>query len=193
MRYLESCLGDLKAVHASCATRPTLAPTAQMSIPSSSRDVTFSPIIRAGSDLEHSGASSPSPGLVTTNRIGDRGSRRSHLDSISPAIIPSTNNSPCLSSHQQPEHSGVNRSGFVFALPSPVFDAQTPTTITECSALSLASPMVEGAKLSGADTPMTEDKEDQEATAALLMLNTDRRWSGPSGVRGMSVRDLLSS
>jgi len=34
------------------------------------------------------------------------------------------------------------------------------------------------------------DREDQEATAALLMLNTDRRsWSGP---RGISVKDLLS-
>jgi hypothetical protein len=33
------------------------------------------------------------------------------------------------------------------------------------------------------------DREDHEATEALLMLNTDRRtWSG----RGMSVRDLLS-
>ncbi|KAI8936586.1 hypothetical protein NX059_006988 [Plenodomus lindquistii] len=34
------------------------------------------------------------------------------------------------------------------------------------------------------------DREDREATAALLMLNTDRRsWSG---ARGMSVKDLLS-
>lgn len=34
---------------------------------------------------------------------------------------------------------------------------------------------------------------DEEATAALLMLNTDRRGTISSGVRGMSVKDLLSS
>jgi hypothetical protein len=43
--------------------------------------------------------------------------------------------------------------------------------------------------------PLRESGErdlDQEATAALLMLNTDRRGIPGSG-RGMSVRDLLSS
>jgi len=48
-----------------------------------------------------------------------------------------------------------------------------------------------------------EERDDREATAALLMLNTDRRaWAGAAGRtgkaaagtggRGMSVRDLLS-
>ncbi|CAD6443303.1 01fe6e24-3e6a-48cd-a84c-f64e68040adf [Sclerotinia trifoliorum] len=34
---------------------------------------------------------------------------------------------------------------------------------------------------------------DEEASAALLMLNSDRRATNCSGVRGMSVKDLLSS
>ncbi len=38
---------------------------------------------------------------------------------------------------------------------------------------------------------MPSPEQDQEATAALLMLNKDRRY--PKGVRGMSVKDLLSS
>lgn len=37
---------------------------------------------------------------------------------------------------------------------------------------------------------MPSPEEDQEATAALLMLNKDRRY--PKGGRGMSVKDLLS-
>lgn len=38
---------------------------------------------------------------------------------------------------------------------------------------------------------MSAYERDEEATAALLMLNQDRR--NPSGGRGMSVKDLLSS
>lgn len=44
--------------------------------------------------------------------------------------------------------------------------------------------------------PMRDRDLDQEATAALLMLNTDRRGTtshSSIGGRGMSVKDLLSS
>ncbi|RMZ69167.1 HLH transcription factor [Pyrenophora seminiperda CCB06] len=86
--------------------------------------------------------------------------------------------------------------------PSPVFGAQTP------SAMQFSKPFHNGPPSTGpiaapgsshgpvhfslmspALKPQAE-REDQEATEALLMLNTDRRsWSG---ARGMSVKDLLS-
>lgn len=47
--------------------------------------------------------------------------------------------------------------------------------------------------ISASNSPivMSAYERDEEATAALLMLNQDRR--NPSGGRGMSVKDLLSS
>lgn len=122
-------------------------------------------------------------------------------------------------------------SAYSSAHPSPAFVGQmTPTTVTTNApsyggAFRLSSPALPDAPVprgfasinSQAMSPVTTqetrsgslDTEDNEATAALLMLNTDRRsWSstnaqgndggsgkapGAKSGRGMSVRDLLSN
>jgi hypothetical protein len=116
------------------------------------------------------------------------------LPSISPALLPSTHPS---STHTSPRHGplpGSYHSTPVLAgLPSP---ALAPTAArhghSRQGSFSLAAPG------SAPPSPELQMPEDREATAALLMLNTDRRsWGerrngGGKAGRGMSVRDLLS-
>ena len=71
----------------------------------------------------------------------------------------------------------------VSTLPSPAFGPQQHNHRGSQSYFSLSA--------STSPTIMPSKEQDQEATAALLMLNKDRR--NPKGARGMSVRDLLSS
>jgi hypothetical protein len=67
--------------------------------------------------------------------------------------------------------------------PLPLLLAPQLTSMLEV--LSLTSPAL---------LPQRDRDMDQEATAALLMLNTDRRGThGGIGGRGMSVKDLLST
>jgi len=129
---------------------------------------------------------------------------QSRLPSISPAIKPlnhstSVHGSPLHHAQYNPPLPGAYSS-----LPSPVFEGQRGNHPSHHGSFSLTSPIV---------APMIED---QEATAALLMLNTDRRSWGERGgaggggggggldrrgsstgvtsaARGMSVRDLLTS
>lgn len=138
----------------------------------------------------------------------------SHSTTTSPALLPhdrtahySANPSPALPS-SDPHHYSLASSSARSALPSPsahpspAFSAHTP------SASHFSNPFLNGPPSTGpvaapgsshgslsfaltspALAPQA-DREDQEATEALLMLNTDRRcWSG---ARGMSVKDLLS-
>ncbi|KAF2856188.1 hypothetical protein T440DRAFT_463523 [Plenodomus tracheiphilus IPT5] len=151
-----------------------------------------------------------SPAIYPSDR-----SAYSHSTTTSPAILPhdrvahySANPSPALLP-SDPHHYTLASSSARSAVtspsihPSPAFSAQTP------SALHFSNPFHNGPPSTGpvAATPGSShgsvnfqltspallpqpDREDQEATAALLMLNTDRRsWSG---ARGMSVKDLLS-
>ncbi|KAK5013033.1 hypothetical protein BJ546DRAFT_98404 [Cryomyces antarcticus] len=134
---------------------------------------------------------------------------RTSTTSSTPTASPSLNPSPYVRSTQT----------------SPSFGPQTsqpsqpyPSYTSQFSTFSLTSPALlpqpdslrpeaekEKYRTKGAEEALAMD---QEATAALLMLNTDRRsWgsgeggggsasgsasAGASGVRGMSVRDLLS-
>ncbi|KAH7080472.1 hypothetical protein BKA63DRAFT_531387 [Paraphoma chrysanthemicola] len=137
----------------------------------------------------------------------------SHSTTTSPAIMPhdhgrySANPSPALRP-SDPHHYSLTSSSIRSTVtspsihPSPAFSAHTP------SATLFSNPFRNGPPSTGpvaapgsshgvasflltspALGPMA-DREDAEATEALLMLNTDRRsWSG---ARGMSVKDLLS-
>jgi hypothetical protein len=71
----------------------------------------------------------------------------------------------------------------VSTLPSPAFGPQQHTYRGSQSYFSLSA--------SSSPNIVPNKEQDQEATVALLMLNKDRR--NPKGVRGMSVKDLLSS
>lgn len=151
-----------------------------------------------------------------------------------PQLYPSTHTSPAISSSQIRANYNTFTPTFPGSgLPSPVFSANpaAPASGYTTGGFKLTSPalgpqrQISSSELrqpqsqpqrvmtveSGERTPTSTDKDDHEATAALLMLNTDRRsWSGLSGPpsasartptngsgkgdggRGMSVRDLLS-
>lgn len=129
------------------------------------------------------GASSQATSPTTTPHL------HSARPSVSPAILPQDRHSSYSSASTDQRHYSfsagtspafgpqleVNRGGYGSALTSPALIPQRGS--------------------------IGERDLDQEATAALLMLNTDRRGIGSGvnviggvvGGRGMSVRDLLSS
>lgn len=200
MRYLEQCLSDLKSAHAHCgasssASHPRLPPFSQLgrhgdSTPTASN---FREDDASDSDAEMSEATSP-----RSIRPQSGSSIQSHQPSISPAILPSAQTSPeILSKHSKfgsyggPYHSRPH-SARSSALPSPAFEPQTQASGPGGYSTSFA-PLTSPA-LRPQGEPL--EKDDHEATAALLMLNTDRRsWSSAGGnvsARSMSVRDLLS-
>jgi hypothetical protein len=207
MRYLESCLADLKAAHARCphqsntshipTTSHTSTPTATSGVPASQ-----AVSVDEDSDEEMSEATSPRSSVPLShhhhNHSNSAHSRHSLAPSVSPALLPSTRTSPALSSNPMHRYSFASHSGYSSALPSPAFDPQQVPPTSGPAAYStflLTSPAIEAKTPTRESAPMSvpADKDDHEATAALLMLNTDRRsWSGPTGGRGMSVRDLLS-
>jgi hypothetical protein len=188
MRYLEQCLTDLKSAHASCG-----ASSSQMQLPP------FSHVSRHGdstptaanfqddSDEEMSDAISPQS--IRPQSVAAR-SVDSHQPSISPAILPSAQASPEILSKTSKYGYG-HHSARSSALPSPAVEPQTHGLGQGYSSFApLTSPAL---KPQAVNAKMME-KDDHEATAALLMLNTDRRsWSGPTSGRSMSVKDLLSS
>lgn len=81
----------------------------------------------------------------------------------------------------QSNHHQSSYASSVSTLPSPAFGPQHGHRGSQ-SQFSLSA--------STSPTLMPSREQDQEATAALLMLNQDRR--NPKGGRAMSVRDLLS-
>lgn len=200
MRYLEQCLSDLKSAHAHCgaSTQPQLPPFSHLGrhgddTPTASnfRDDD----VGEDSDEEMSEAAT-SPHSIRPQSV------HSHQPSISPAILPSAHTSPELMS--KPSKFGdYNRSAYQShthsarssALPSPAFEPQTQASGPGGYSTNFA-PLTSPALGPQRDTGL--EKDDHEATAALLMLNTDRRsWSSAaggngSGGRSMSVRDLLS-
>ncbi|KAI4616424.1 uncharacterized protein J4E87_008690 [Alternaria ethzedia] len=106
-----------------------------------------------------------------------------HHYSLGPASVRSTVTSPSI--HPSPAFSAHTPSAAHFSNP---FHNGPPST-GPVAAPGSSHGSVHFALTSPALKPQA-DREDQEATEALMMLNTDRRsWSG---ARGMSVKDLLS-
>ncbi|USP74470.1 uncharacterized protein yc1106_01744 [Curvularia clavata] len=138
-----------------------------------------------------------------------------HSTTTSPAIMPhdhngqySANPSPALRP-SDPHHYSLAPSSTRSTVtspsihPSPAFSAHTPTATyfsnpfhngpASTGPVAAAPSSSHGSAHFSLTSPALKpqaDREDQEATEALMMLNTDRRsWSG---ARGMSVKDLLS-
>lgn len=98
--------------------------------------------------------------------------------------------------HRQDSYSSVstNHRHYSISTCSTTSPALGPSTYNYDYARSIAS--TGSALTSPALVPQRDQRDvDEEASAALLMLNADRRGtnSSHSGVRGMSVKDLLSS
>ena len=173
LRYLEKCITDLKAANNSLST-PLIQPQA----PPVRRDTSVFDEDECEEEeadedvtMGDAAASSISSSTGATTQ-GPVSSYRSP-ESITP--------SPALESQSQYQTSSYASSAST--LPSPAFGPQKHHSHGSQSHFSLSA--------STSPTIMPSPEQDQEATAALLMLNKDRR--NPKGVRGMSVKDLLSS
>lgn len=90
---------------------------------------------------------------------------------------------PSPASENQSQYQASSYASSASTLPSPAFGPQRHYSHGSQSYFSLST--------STSPTIMPSPEQDQEATAALLMLNKDRR--NPKGGRGLSVKDLLSS
>ncbi|KAF2428637.1 hypothetical protein EJ08DRAFT_671396 [Tothia fuscella] len=194
MRYLEQCLKDLKSAHSQCDqantsmsphTQPpnTFTRTAPRNIQESRENAVRSD---DDSDEEMTDVEQTSPRTTQVHHHrGSLNSLYSNQPSISPAILPSSTTSPIFTQNQREyTYHSIHSS----AHPSPAFEPQTQASGPGLSTFKLTSPALRP------QDGKAMEKDDHEATAALLMLNTDRRkWSTPgSSSRGMSVRDLLS-
>jgi hypothetical protein len=220
MRYLEKCVADLKASHAqnpsnrksrrhtpvdSRNTSPAPQNANQDNTPASSDD--------EDEDEDMSDAVSPTT-IPKTLQPSPALTRPS--GTTSPAMYPSDRSItyPTYSSHtspaiqpSDPRHYSITSSIRSTAtspaihpspsiLPSPAYSTHLPTfpsTSTASSGrFSLTSPALQPMEdvVRDGGKEVDREREDHEATAALLMLNSDRRsWNG----KALGVKDLLSS
>jgi hypothetical protein len=211
MRYLEQCLADLKSAHAHCGTsnNPStqLPPFSHLGRHNGDATPTAATYFRDEQDDAEDSDEEMSEAPTSPHSYRPHsGSVISHQPSVSPAILPSAQTSPEILSKPSKfgsyggsvyhSHTHSARSS---ALPSPAFEPQTQASGPAYTFAPLTSPALR--PQGGGAEPL--EKDDHEATAALLMLNTDRRsWSsnnggsagsaGGAGGRSMSVRDLLS-
>ena len=98
--------------------------------------------------------------------------------SVSPAILPQDRHNSYSSSSNSNDHRHYSFSS-----------TTSPALVPDQGR---GGHFVGSALTSPALQPQRDRDLDQEATAALMMLNTDRRGTN-SGARGMSVKDLLSA
>lgn len=188
VRYLEDCVTKLKTQHDEGAVSPrhrhshspAHTPTALSPFTPSHNPETHQP------DVEMAESTAPSPTYTAAP------SHRSSV-SVSPALLPHDDRrGSCSSASSDPRRYSYSTSA-----------ATSPACGPQYGLGPVSLPPIGSALASPALGPLGRDA-DQEATAALLMLNTDRRGYGPrreegagearrgSG-RGMSVRDLLST
>ncbi|OAA79420.1 Helix-loop-helix DNA-binding protein [Akanthomyces lecanii RCEF 1005] len=181
IRYLEDCVSQLKDQHDgdhrgdfSASGNP---------LPSIRE---FHPTFHGEpGDVEMSDSEAVSP--TFTARPDHHYQAHQHQPSVSPALHaqdarPRHHSYSSATSAVGPEYR--HHSFTLSATPSPAFGPQRHGPYARSSTSTTASTVT-----SPALNPQTE--LDQEATAALLMLNNDRRGTAPNA-RGLSVRDLLS-
>ncbi|KAK7969567.1 hypothetical protein PG996_001990 [Apiospora saccharicola] len=175
VRYLEDCVTKLKSQNESHSSVPT--PTEFALPPPFSRNVYQEDDM---GDIEMTGSEAPSPTYTQSTS-------RSQRPSESPALLAED------ARHRQNSYSSVSTDHCHYSFSasthaSPAFGPQQYSYsrgVASASNSTLTSPAL---------PPMRDI--DQEASAALLMLNTDRRGTtttSSAAGRGMSVRDLLSA
>ncbi|KAI2611993.1 hypothetical protein GGR54DRAFT_643237 [Hypoxylon sp. NC1633] len=188
VRYLEDCISKLKAQRDDQATTPG---PAQFRLPPSNDCDTYDMEDKEDEDeegeedegqedVEMTNPEIPSPIYTQTPS-------RSNQSSISPALMAQDARGRQHSySSVSTEYRHYSYSGPTTCTTSPAFGPQSypqPMGNTSASHSALTSPALR-----------PQQEMDQEASAALLMLNADRRGTANGGPgRGMSVRDLLSS
>jgi len=179
VRYLQDCVAKLQAQR---EEDPTCTPT-QANLPSLSLQAPSDQGRRYTTSNEHD---SPDMDMTSSELPSPTvASSRSQEPSISPALLAED----ARRRHDSLSSASADRRHYSFgtsAHASPAFGPQS----SHYTGSALSAP---GSTMtSPALAPMRD--VDHEATAALLMLNSDRRGTGGSSTgRGMSVRDLLST
>ena len=176
VRYLEDCINKLKVQHTDVAGRDGLA---RSSLPSIRE---FHPTFHedpSGDVGMTDSEAAPSPTFAATPDQGRH-------PSISPALMAQDSRQRQYSYSSASTADQRHYSYTASASTSPIFGPQRQTAgfgkhASSASGSTLTSPAL------GPQSDL-----DQEVTAALLMLNHDRREAGGNG-RGLSVRDLLST
>ncbi|GJN73089.1 HLH transcription factor [Purpureocillium lilacinum] len=173
VRYLEDCVSKLKAQHGEAQSR---AESSHNPLPPIRE---FHPTFHEdpAGDVEMTDSDTASPRFAGNPE-------RSHQSSVSPALHAQD------SRHRQHSYSSVSTdqrhySYSASAGASPAFGPQHNGLYSQGNMSASGSTLTSPALNPQSDL-------DQEATAALLMLNNDRRGTNASG-RGLSVRDLLST
>ncbi|KAI4260455.1 MAG: hypothetical protein L6R42_004061 [Xanthoria sp. 1 TBL-2021] len=180
LRYLEQCIGDLKAangVGSASATQKSPKPFQQFTPPQ------YQAHEEDDEDDEDTDVEmTETPILPPLRTI--------HLDHAPVYTSPqSTTTSPALAAIQH--QNAMSQNSSLSALPSPTVGPQMSAH------LGLHRQYTSSASTSPALIPTSSKEADEEATAALMMLNKDRRNTNSSNHsssgRGMSVKELLSS
>ncbi|KAG9228996.1 hypothetical protein BJ875DRAFT_214094 [Amylocarpus encephaloides] len=175
VRYLEDCVTKLKAENDRTHSTPVKE---QYSLPPPPRPSSLAASRPYGSheedgDVEMGGSDGRSPTYSTPMPP-------SHRPSASPALQPQD------SRNRQDSYSSAStdQRHYSFSASSTTSPALGPSTYESSRGIgsALTSP-----------TLLPQRDLDQEATTALLMLNTDRRGTHGTGRGGMSVQDLLSA
>lgn len=221
MRYLEQCVADLKASHRS-RDSPSPTTLAQAPPPPSlKRNAPEDEDDDEDEDEDMEDAVSPTQvvhaALKRTYQFADASpamhptDRSVHSTTTSPNIYPSDRHysataSPAIHPSDPHHYSLASSIRSTVTSPSiqasPAFGGQNPsqshfnnpfsTAASAKGSISTAPGGAHFALTSPALGPQAE-REDHEATEALLMLNTDRRsWCDKDARRGISVNDLLS-
>lgn len=181
VRYLEDCVAKLKAENNRSNATPTTEQQFSLPPPASRGSYGTTPqqyhSYDDQEDVEMGGSEQASPTYSTPVAHSNRPSE-------SPALLPQD------SRNRQDSYSSVSTDHphYSFSASSTTSPALGPAAYDYArSAASVGSALTSPALLPQRDM-------DQEATAALLMLNSDRRGTqGSISGRGMSVKDLLST
>ncbi|KAL8712250.1 MAG: hypothetical protein Q9220_003401 [cf. Caloplaca sp. 1 TL-2023] len=192
LRYLEQCVTDLKAANGSV---PSAAASKSFSVIQQSTPLDYQHHEEEeevgkedddddedeNSDVEMDEPSNLSP--VRTNQAASQGRASAYTSPQSLTI------SPALDATRY--HQGIPGTSCRSGLPSPAIGPQPS------AGRGLLRQYTQSLSTSPTLMPASSKEADEEATAALLMLNKDRRNTGTSNSsgsgRGMSVKDLLSS
>jgi hypothetical protein len=181
VRYLEDCVAKLKAENSRSNSTPT---TEQFVLPPPASRGSYNTTPREyqshshneHEDVEMGGSDQASPTYSTPMPSSSR-------PSASPALLPQD------SRNRQNSYSSVStdQRHYSFSASSTTSPALGPAAYDYARAASIGSALTSPALLPQRDL-------DQEATAALLMLNADRRGTkGSISSRSMSVKDMLST
>lgn len=176
VRYLEDCVSKLKDENQ--RTNSTSTNDQFMLPPAARRETYSSKNYEEEDDVEMGGSETPSPALGPLSN--------SRQPSVSPAMLPQDafDHHYSYSKDRQNSYSSVSTSRhYSFSNSAHTSPALPPGSYDYSRSSASGSALTSPALLPQRDI-------DQEATAALLMLNTDRRSTQG---RGMSVKDLLST